>query len=236
MRCATEFSVMFISLQSAAERLGVSLSYLRDLIDRVDRRETVLDPDEGADFWSSETCLLRERDLEFYENMIRRRRFVRLKEKYGDVLVEGVELSLRPGWQPLLERVCERLRWCPPEWNARVRKAREHFGYMQLGFEYDRDNGAARNELHRLYEEMRLASLSVCEECGHHGRLRYSPDRSLTLCDRHARLAEPTLPGDGFIADPASDGDVEASRLRAELDRLQEEVEGDLRRLEGRDD
>ncbi|TBA24762.1 hypothetical protein [Rhizobium ruizarguesonis] len=193
-------------MNEAADRLGVSLSYLRDLIDRVDRQKTVLDPTDGADFWSSTTGVIRENDLRVYENLLRQRRFVRFRERYADVLVDGVELTVRPGWKSLLERVAERLRWMPPAWNARLRKAREKSGYMTLGFEYDSDREDARNEIARLREEIRLSSLSLCEECGRNGRFHYSPSRSLALCDRHARLAAPTLPGDGEIADPASDG------------------------------
>ncbi|MGO7445165.1 hypothetical protein ACC668_10705 [Rhizobium ruizarguesonis] len=193
-------------MNEAADRLGVSLSYLRDLIDRVDRQKTVLDPTDGADFWSSTTGVIRENDLRVYENLLRQRRFVRFRERYADVLVDDVELTVRPGWKSLLERVAERLRWMPPAWNARLRKAREKSGYMTLGFEYDSDREDARNEIARLREEIRLSSLSLCEECGRNGRFRYSPSRSLALCDRHARLAAPTLPGDGEIADPASDG------------------------------
>lgn len=196
----------FISLETAAGRLGVSVSYLRDLIDRVDRIPTVLDPTQGADFWTSKTGLINERDLRTYENMLRHRRFVRVRQTYADVLADGAELFIRPGWKPLLERVCERLRWMPPDWGARLRKAKEKSGYLVLAFEYDRDREDAYNELERLREELRLSSLSVCEECGRNGRFRYSPNRSLTLCDRHARLTEPVLPGDGVIADPASDG------------------------------
>ncbi|NKQ73402.1 hypothetical protein C3Y89_24160 [Rhizobium sp. UPM1132] len=196
----------FISLNEAADRLGVSVSYLRDLIDRVDRIPTVLDPDPTADFWSSTTTVINERDLRTYENMIARRRFVRVREKYADVLVDDVVLTIRPGWKSLLERVCERLRWMPSEWRARLRKAREKSGYLVLGVEYDADREDARNEIARLREEVRLSSLAICEECGRQGRFRYSPSRSLTLCDRHSRLSEPTLPGDGVIADPASDG------------------------------
>ncbi|MGO6974605.1 hypothetical protein [Rhizobium johnstonii] len=196
----------FISLSEAADRLGISLLYLRDLIDRTDRKETVLDPDKTADFWSSTTSLIPERDLRTYEHMLARRRFVRFCEKFADVLVDDVELSCRPGWKLLLERVAERVRWMPSEWNVRLRKAREKSGCLVLGFEYDRDQQAAYNEIERLREEIRLSSLSMCEECGRQARFRYSPSRSLTLCGRHARLAEPTLPGDGVMADPAFDG------------------------------
>ncbi|MGO8083522.1 hypothetical protein [Rhizobium leguminosarum] len=196
----------FISLSEAADRLGISLLSLRDLIDRTDRKETILDPDPTADFWSSSTAVIPERDLRTYEHMLARRRFVRFRDRYADVLVDEVELSCRPGWKSLLERVAERLRWMPPAWNVRLRKAREKSGYLILGIEYDSDREDARNEIARLREEVRLSSLSVCEECGRHGRFRYSPSRSLTLCDRHARLSEPTLPGDGAIADPALDG------------------------------
>lgn len=196
----------FINLEEAADRLGVSLSYLRDLIDRVDRKETVLDPNPEAVFWTSTTAVIPERDLRTYEHMLRQRRFVRFRERYADVLVDGVELSVRPGWKSLLERVAERIRWMPDEWEVQLRKAKEKSGYLVLGFEYDRDRQAACNELERLREEVRLSSLSICEECGQYGRFRYSPSRSLTLCDKHARLAEPTLPGDGIMADPASDG------------------------------
>jgi hypothetical protein len=66
---------------------------------------------------------------------------------------------------------------------------------LSLRIEYDSDREDARNEIERF-----------CEECGRHGRFRHSPSRSLTLCDRHARLAQPTLPDDAVIADPASDG------------------------------
>ncbi|MBY5329548.1 hypothetical protein [Rhizobium leguminosarum] len=201
-----EDKMAFISLQSAADRLGVSVSYLRDMLDRTDRIQTVLDPDPSADFWTSTTSVIPERDIRTYEHMLARRRFVRFREKYADVLVDDVELTIRPGWKSLLERVAERLRWMPPAWNARLRKAREKSGYMTLGFEYDSGREDARNEIARLREEIRLSSLSLCEECGRNGRFRYSPSRSLALCDRHARLAAPTLPGDGEIADPASDG------------------------------
>lgn len=196
----------FIDLKTAAERLGVSLSYLRDLIDRVDRKETVLDSTVGGDFWSSTTGVIPERDLRVYENLLRQRRFLRFRERCQDVLTDEVELSVRPGWKSLLERVAERIRWMPDDWQARLRKAREKSGYLVLGFEYDRRNEAARNEIERIREEVRLSSLAICEECGRNGRFRYSPSRSLTLCDKHARLAEPALPGDGIIADPASDG------------------------------
>ncbi|TBY57709.1 hypothetical protein E0H39_29835 [Rhizobium leguminosarum bv. viciae] len=195
----------FIDLPTAADRLGISLTYFRDLIDRTDRKETVLDPDPTADFWSSSTAVIPERDLRTYEHMLARRRFVRFLEKYADVLVEGCELTVRPGWKSLLERVADRLRWMPPAWNARFRKAREKSGYMSLGFEYDSEREDARNEIARLREEIRLSSLSLCEECGRNGRFRYS-DRSLTLCDRHARLAEPLRAGDGLMSDPLSDG------------------------------
>ncbi|WP_427145226.1 hypothetical protein [Rhizobium pisi] len=201
-----EDTVTFISLTDAADRLGVSLAYLRDLIDRTDRKENVLDSDTTADFWSSKTAVIPERDLKKYERELSRRRFVRFRERYADVLVEDVVLTVRPSWKSLLERVSKRLRWMPPEWNARLRKAREKSGYLVLGFEYDRNRQDACNEIERLREEVRLSSLSICEECGRLGRFRYSPSRSLTLCDRHARLSEPVLPGDGVIADPASDG------------------------------
>jgi len=195
-----------ISLTEAADRLGVSPSYLRDLIDRVDRKETVFDPTEDANFWTSTTAAMNERDLRIYEKLIRQRRFVQFREKYADVLVDGVELTVRPGWTSLLEHLAERLRWMPPVWRTRLRKARERSGYLVLGFEYDSEREDARNEIERLREEVRLSSLSLCEECGRNGRFRYSSSRSLTLCDRHARLAEPTLPADGLMADPASDG------------------------------
>ncbi|MBY5318227.1 hypothetical protein [Rhizobium leguminosarum] len=195
----------FIKLDVAADRLGISLAYFRNLIDRADRKETVLDPDPTADFWTSTTAVIPERDLRTYENMLARRRFMRFREKFADVLIDHVELSCRPGWKSLLERVAERVRWMPSEWNVRLRKAREKSGYLVLGFEYDRDQQAACNEIERFREEIRLSSLSMCEECGRQARFRYSPSRSLTLCDRHARLAEPTLPGDGVMADPAFD-------------------------------
>jgi hypothetical protein len=207
-----EDRMAFISLQSAADRLGISLSYFRDLIDRVDRKGTVLDPDPSADFWASTTAVIPARDLRTFEHMLARRRFVRFRERYADVLIEDVELSCRPGWKSLMERVAERVRWMPPEWGVKIGRVREKFGYMTVLFvRVDADDNwsssqASRNELSRLYEEIRLASLAICEECGRNGRFRYSPSRSLTLCDRHARLAEPTLPGDGEVADPASDG------------------------------
>lgn len=196
----------FISLHSAAARLGISVDYLRDLIDRMDRIPRVRYVDPSKDFWADEDGLVDELDLRTYEQVLRQRQFVRFREKYADVLIEGAELTIRPGWKSLLERVAERIRWMPPEWNGRLQKAREKSGYMTLGFEYDFDREDARNEFARLREEIRLSSLSLCEECGRNGRFRYSPRRSLTLCDRHARLAEPTLRGDGEIADPASDG------------------------------
>ena len=196
----------FIDLQTAADRLGTSVDYLRDLIDRMDRISRVRYLDPAKSFWKDDDGLVDEQDLKTYATVLRQRRFVRFRERYADVVVHGAELSCRPGWKSLLERVAERLRWMPAEWNVRLRKAREKSGYLVLGFEYDRDALAAYNEIERLREEMRLSSLAVCEECGRRGRFRYSPSRSLTLCDRHARLAEPTLPGDGVMVDPASDG------------------------------
>lgn len=196
----------FISLSAAASRLDVSITYLRDLIDRMNRIPRVHYLDPAKNFWKDDDGLLDERDLKTYEQVLRQRHFVRFRERYSDVLVEDAVLTVRPGWKSLLERVAERLRWMPPEWNARLRKAREKTGYLVLGIDYDRDRQDAFNEVERLCEEIRLSSLSVCEECGRQGRFRYSPQRSLTLCDRHARLALPTLPSDGEIADPASDG------------------------------
>jgi hypothetical protein len=102
--------VGFISLNEAADRLGISISYLRDLIDRVGRIPTVLDPTDGVDFWSSTTGVIREDDLRVYENLLRQRRFVRFRERYADVLVEGCELSCRSGWKSLLERVADAAR------------------------------------------------------------------------------------------------------------------------------
>lgn len=196
----------FISLTEAADRLGVSLPYLRDLIDRMDRIPRVHHLESGKDFWTDDYGLLDEQDLRTYANVLRHRRFVRIQDKFADILDEMVVLTIRPGWKPLLERVCDRLRWMPPEWDAKLLRAEEKSGYMILRFAYDHGNDAARNELERLREEIRLSSLAICEECGHQGRFRYSPCRSLTLCDRHARLAQPTLPGDGVMADPASYG------------------------------
>lgn len=195
----------FISISEAADRLGVSLPYLRDLIDRMDRIPRVRYLDPSKNFWKDDDGLVDELDLKTYANILRHRRFVRIREKYVDVLDEMVGLTIRPGWKPLLERVCDRLRWMPPEWGAKLLRAEETSGYMILRFAYDHGSDAARNELERLREEVRLSSLAVCEECGGAGRFRYSPSRSLTLCDRHARLAQPTLPGDGVMADPASD-------------------------------
>jgi hypothetical protein len=196
----------FISLTEAADRLGISLLYLRDLIDRMDRIPRVRYLDASKNFWEDDDGLVDEQDVRTYANVLRHRRFVRVREKYADILDEMVVLTIRPGWKPLLERVCDRLRWMPPEWDAKLLRAEEKFGYMILRFAYDHGSDAARNELERLREEIRLSSLSICEECGHQGRFRYSPSRSLTLCDRHARLAQPTLPGDGVMADPTSDG------------------------------
>ncbi|MEF3134578.1 hypothetical protein OS035_24285 [Rhizobium sp. 268] len=196
----------FIELSEAASRLGVSISYLRDLIDRMDRIPRVRFLDPKKDFWSDDDGLVDEQDLRTYEQVLRQRRFIRFRERYADVLHENVELSCRPGWKSLLERVADRLRWMPPDWNARLREAREKSGYLVVGIDYDRARQDAFNEIERLREEIRLSSLSVCEECGRNGRFRYSPSRSLTLCDKHARLAEPTLPDDGLMADPASNG------------------------------
>lgn len=196
----------FIKFFEAADRLGVSTSYLRDLIDRMDRIPRVLYLEPGKSFWKDDDGLVDEQDLRTYEQVLRQRRFVRFRERYADVLAENAVLTVRPGWKSLLERVAERLRWMPPEWSVRLLEAQEKTGYLVLKFEHDRDRQDAFNEIERLREEMRLSSLGLCEECGRHGRFRYSPSRSLTLCDRHARLAEPTLPGDGEIADPASDG------------------------------
>lgn len=154
----------FIKLDVAADRLGISLAYFRDLIDRVDRIPTVLDPDPAADFCSSTTAVINERDLKTYENMLRQRRFVRLHEVYADVLVDDVVLTIRPGWKSLLERVCDRLRWMPSEWSVKLLRAEEKFGYLVLRFAYDHGSDAACNELERLREEIRLSSLSVCEE------------------------------------------------------------------------
>jgi hypothetical protein len=198
--------VSFISLTEAADRLGISLLYLRDLIDRMDRIPRVRYLDASKNFWEDDDGLVDEQDLRTYANVLRHRRFVRVREKYADILDEMVVLAIRPGWKPLLERVCDRLRWMPPEWDAKLLRAEEKSGYMILRFAYDHGSDAARNELERLREEIRLSSLSICEECGHQGRFRYSPSRSLTLCDKHARLAQPTLPGDGVMADPTSDG------------------------------
>lgn len=200
-----EGTVGFISLGDAADRLGISLSYFRDLIDRVDRKETILDQTDGADFWSSATGLIHNRDLRVYENILRQRRFVGFRERYADVISNEAVLTIRPGWESLLERVCERVRWMPGEWNVRLAKARELNGFMVLRFDFERDWMNAARELERLREEIRLSSLAVCEECGSWGRFRYS-DRSLTLCDRHARLAEPLRPGDGLMSDPFSNG------------------------------
>ncbi len=202
----------FIDLSEAASRLGVSISCLRDLIDRMDRIPRVHYLDPGKSFWSDDDGLLDELDLRTYEQVLRQRQFVRFREKYADVLVDGAELSCRPGWKSLLERVAERIRWMPAEWSVRIGWVREKSGYMTVLFvrvaadDTWSSSPASRNELARLYEEIRLASLAVCEECGRGGRFRYSPSRSLTLCDKHARLAQPTLPGDGVLADPASDG------------------------------
>lgn len=206
----------FISLSAAASRLDVSISYLRDLIDRMNRIPRVYYLDPAKNFWKDDDGLLDELDLRTYEQVLRQRQFVRFREKYADVLVDGAELTLRPGWKSLLERVAERVRWMPPEWSVRLQEAREKSGYLVLDVEYDRDRQDASNEIVRLREEIRLSSLSICEECGAAGRFRYSPSRSLTLCDKHARLAQPTLPGDGEIADPASDGTSTSGLLPSE--------------------
>jgi hypothetical protein len=196
----------FISLHSAADRLGTSVDYLRDLIDRMDRIPRVRYVDPAKNFWEDDDGLLDEQDLKTYATVLRQRRFIRFRERYADVLIDGAELTVRPGWKSLLERVAERIRWMPPEWNARLQEAQEKSGYLVVGIDYDRARQDAFNEIARLREEMRLSSLGLCEECGRNGRFRYSPSRSLTLCDKHARLSEPTLPRSGEIADPAADG------------------------------
>lgn len=196
----------FIELSEAAKRLGVSISYLRDIIDRMDRIPRVHYQDPAKNFWEDDDGLMDEQDLKTYATVLRQRRFIRFRERYADVLVDGAELTVRPGWKSLLERVAERIRWMPTEWSVRLLAAQERTGYLVLKFDYDRARQDAFNEIARLREEIRLSSLGLCEECGRHGRFRYSPGRSLTLCDRHARLAEPTLPGDGEIADPAANG------------------------------
>ncbi len=198
----------FINLSDAADRLGVSVDYLRDVIWRADRIPTVQDPTPEADFWTSSTGLVRDTDLKTYQNMIAHRRFVRIRERYADVLIANTTLNIRPGWKSLLERVGDRIRWMPVEWGVRIRKASEHAGYMTVGFcrvtseEDFFPSKASRLELARLYEEIRLSSLAICEECGRGGRFRYSQSPSLTLCDKHAHFAQPTLPADGLIADP----------------------------------
>jgi hypothetical protein len=89
----------FISLHSAADRLGTSVDYLRDLIDRMDRIPRVRYVDPAKNFWEDDDGLLDEQDLKTYATVLRQRRCCGVQE----LLARG-HASRPMWWEPGIGR------------------------------------------------------------------------------------------------------------------------------------
>lgn len=119
-----------------------------------------------------------------------------------DIIVGDAEFAFDVGWIPLVRDAVARMRTYPESWRARIDGGKEKFGCLVLYAGFDGSQRGCRSEIDRLFEEIRLRSLSTCDICGQQGRLRLSSSIAKTVCDKHAAVLGEMRDDDGMWADP----------------------------------
>lgn len=198
------FEPKMIGIAEAAQVLGVDEMYLRHIVDVGDVKPTTL----TGEVWDSKSKFQFSRaDLDRFAAEIAERRFPHVLEQHGYVVDSDATFSCGPGWERLIRELATGLSGIagPP----RLHGGKEKFGSFQASITYSSEN---RSAVEALKEKIRKKSVTVCEQCGQPGRLRMSHARAQTLCDRHARLAEPLRDDDGQIVDlPPTGGPIFAN-------------------------
>lgn len=148
-------------------------------------------------------------DIERFKVEIRRRRFEDFKIEYSDVLRPhtgpgGRGLEFSPGWSDILCQYCDRLRaWHRKGWTLKLVWGKEKFGSLRLFTDWT-PNSLSTLQWHWLCSSNELArrkSLTVCDQCGEPGRVRWGRHVE-TLCDRHTHLVGGLRAEDGIVLDP----------------------------------
>ncbi|MGO7353845.1 hypothetical protein ACCS66_03815 [Rhizobium ruizarguesonis] len=196
-------------LRAAAELIGImpsTLAYIVSVGDVLPERGVRTSTTYEGTVWNDLTkFVFTDNDIERYKAEMDRRNFVDFKAEYADVYqpdsgpnARGLEFG--PGWTGILREFCDHLR----DYNdigrtCKLRWGKEKFGALKLFCDYD-------DSIQRYVEHAKGVaygrSLGTCQECAAPGRLRYGDMICLTLCDRHAHLAEPLdMERDGKVLD-----------------------------------
>lgn len=137
--------------------------------------------------------------------------FADLRATFPNRLAPNARLDFGAGWRMLLRVTLHWLDGCTVDFSEGVPKfqeapvrgvlmgGKEKYGCLVIRIDHHPD---LYDEVEQFRERVRKLSLSICEECGRRGRLRFGWHRVKTLCDDHAYLAEPIDPErDGKILD-----------------------------------
>lgn len=194
-----------IDIDEAAERLGTTTLYLRHIIDVGDVLPQVLTLREGS-VWHDETVIgFSESDLASFADELRERLFERVREERGATVSHDAEFACGKGWDAVIRELATGLAAIPGA-VVHLTGGKEKFGSF-IGFVSCKDD--QREQVRALKEAARKKSLTICEECGHPGRLRMGISIAKTTCDRHAHLAAPFRDDDGKIVDlPPTGGPI----------------------------
>lgn len=113
---------------------------------------------------------------------------------------QGIRFACRSGWHKLIQKAADEMATFSPSWDAAIYGGKEKFGalYLSIG---PWDNPSSRDTLAEFKERYRKASLSICEECGKAGRLRFGSGICATRCEEHADFVAPFSEDDGWIVD-----------------------------------
>jgi hypothetical protein len=195
-----------ITCHEAAQRLGVDLLNLIDILAVGDIHPSIPDGIPGKEVWArNEEIRLSSDDIELIKAELRRRRFEDFKLQYADVYQQSSSpgargLEFGPGWTGILTAYADGLRDLSKRgFKCQLRWAKEKFGALRIYSDYTL---AVEKEVIDLHREAYRASLQTCQECGQAARLRFGFGVCLTLCDRHAHIVgEPDPTRDGIILD-----------------------------------
>lgn len=172
-----------ISIKDAAERLGVNIVNLMNLIDVGAVTPSKVVRHEG-ELWHEKTEIeVSPDDLAAFQAELERRRFPHVREQFGYVVKPDAHFAFGPGWENILRSALTKLTAIPGP--PRVDGGKEKFGAMVLHIEHDRTH---TDEIKAIRAAYKLFSEETCEECGKPGHLRKGRNLWKTTCEKHAHL------------------------------------------------
>jgi hypothetical protein len=197
------------TLQEFAAASGLKPLVISHILDLCDLRPHFIEPDHINKLGSlvERTLRFSDADIPTFQAEVARREevFDGFRRDYAEIYspdegpgARGLEIQI--GWMPLLRDHCDRLRFL--QLDVKFRWAKEKFGALRVFWSGDRM--LSRLQYHWLEiedERVRRRSLTICQECGHAGRLRIGLHYA-TLCDRHKHLVGFFRDEDGRILDP----------------------------------